>query len=69
MNQERRRSSALLQGARRISSRKPQRVTITVPWTLYNRLIQESSLQGRSLSNLACHWLELQSEQRTQPNV
>lgn len=38
--------------------RKPQRMTITVPWQLYQTLTKQSDLQGRSLSNLACFWLE-----------
>lgn len=42
--------------------RKPQRITITVPWKLYQTLIEQSNLQGRSLSNLACHWMERQAE-------
>jgi len=42
-------------------SRKPQRVTITVPYRVYEVLLQESDHQGRSLSNLASYWLEAQS--------
>jgi hypothetical protein len=38
--------------------RKPRRITITLPWSLYQTLVLESSLQGRSLSNLASFWLE-----------
>jgi hypothetical protein len=45
----------------RPSTRRPQRITITVPWQLYQRLIDISDAQGRSLSNLACYWLERQS--------
>lgn len=45
------------------SFRKPQRLTITVPWNLYDILVQRSDQQGRSLSNLACYWLERQAEQ------
>jgi hypothetical protein len=40
------------------SMRKPQRMTITVPWQLHQILLKHSDLQGRSLSNLACFWLE-----------
>ena len=47
--------------SRAIATRRPQRITITVPWSLYNALVQASDLQGRSLSNLACYWLEQQS--------
>lgn len=43
--------------------RRPQRLTITVPWGLYHALLQCSEEQGRSLSNLACYWLERQAEQ------
>ena len=43
------------------STRKPQRVTITVPYRVYEVLVQESDHQGRSLSNLASYWLEAQS--------
>ena len=43
------------------STRKPQRVTITVPYQVYAALLQESDYQGRSLSNLASVWLEQQT--------
>ena len=43
------------------STRKPQRVTITVPYRAYAALLQESDYQGRSLSNLASVWLEQQT--------
>ena len=45
----------------RPATRRPKRITITVPWQLYQRLIDISDAQGRSLSNLACYWLERQS--------
>jgi hypothetical protein len=45
----------------RPATRRPQRITITVPWQLYQRLMDVSDQQGRSLSNLACYWLERQS--------
>ena len=54
-------SAELLTPAPRAGTRRPQRITITVPWQLYQRLIQISDQQGRSLSNLACYWLERQS--------
>ncbi len=38
--------------------RKPQRITITLPWALYQALVQESGRQGRSMSNLASFLLE-----------
>jgi hypothetical protein len=43
------------------STRKPQRVTITVPYRVYEALVQESDYQGRSMSNLASVWLEKQT--------
>jgi hypothetical protein len=46
----------------RSCTRKPQRLTITVSWQLYQILLKQSDLQGRSLSNLACFWLESQAE-------
>jgi hypothetical protein len=45
-----------------IASRKPQRITITVPWSIYQSLIATSDEQGRSLSNTAAYWLERQAE-------
>ena len=41
-----------------VMMRKPQRVSITLSWSLYQALVEESNLQGRSTSNLACYWLE-----------
>ena len=45
-----------------IYSRKPQRITITVSWSVYQSLIETSDHQGRSLSNAAAYWLERQAE-------
>lgn len=39
--------------------RKPQRVSITMSWALHQRLLKRSDLEGRSLSSLAAHLLEL----------
>jgi hypothetical protein len=39
--------------------RTPQRVSITLSWQLHQRLLDRSDLEGRSLSNLAAHLLEL----------
>ena len=50
--------------APRISQRKPQRITITISWSVYQRLLAVSNEQGRSLSNTAAYWLERQSEQQ-----
>jgi hypothetical protein len=44
------------------SSRKPQRITITVSHSVHEALVEESLTQGRSLSNLASFWLEQQTE-------
>jgi len=44
------------------SSRKPQRMSITVPWGLYKHMLEVSDKEGRSLSSLASHWLERQAE-------
>ena len=40
-------------------SRKPVRLSITVPHSTYCRLVQQASHQGRSLSNLAAHLLDV----------
>lgn len=37
---------------------KPQRITITVPQAVYQKLGEMSFRQGRSMSNLACFLLE-----------
>jgi hypothetical protein len=39
--------------------RKPQRVTATLSWQLHQRLQERADYEGRSLSNLVCHLLEL----------
>jgi hypothetical protein len=39
--------------------RKPQRMTITVSWAVLDKLQRRSDAEGRSLSNLAAHLLEL----------
>ena len=57
-------STAVLDPRRyELAIRKPQRMTITVPCALYERMLKQSDVQGRSLSNLACHWLELHADQ------
>lgn len=38
--------------------RAPRRITITVPYEAYTRLMQRSDHEGRSLSNLAAFLLE-----------
>ena len=44
--------------------RTPQRISITLSWQLHQRLLQRSDFEGRSLSNLAAHLLELASTNR-----
>jgi predicted HicB family RNase H-like nuclease len=39
--------------------RTSQRVTVTLNWSVHRKLLQQSDLQGRSLSNLAAHVLEV----------
>ena len=43
-------------------TRKPQRLTITISWSVHQSLIEASIEQGRSISNMAAYWLERQSE-------
>jgi predicted oxidoreductase len=50
-----------------INTRSPKRLTITVPHHVYDTLISESDFQGRSVSNLAAFWLELQIEGNRNP--
>lgn len=38
--------------------RSPRRITITVPYGTYQRLLERSELEGRSLSNLSAYLLE-----------
>lgn len=38
--------------------RKPQRLTITVSWVVFERLVKRSQLEGRSMSNLSSYILE-----------
>lgn len=38
--------------------RKPQRLTITVPWSTFERIERHATEQGRSLSNLSAYLLE-----------
>ena len=45
-----------------IASRKPRRITITVPWSTYQSLLDISDHQRRSLSDMAAYWLERQAE-------
>jgi hypothetical protein len=42
-----------------VAQRKPTRISITVPYCVADSLQQRSDVEGRSLSNLASHLLEL----------
>lgn len=52
--------AALQAGSMQVSPafRAPRRITITVPYGAYQRLLERSELEGRSLSNLAAYLLE-----------
>ena len=41
--------------------RRPQRITATIPWGLLQRLQDRADIEGRSLSNLVSHLLEVAS--------
>lgn len=41
-----------------LAVRSPKRITITVPYGAYQRLLERSQREGRSLSNLAAFLLE-----------
>ena len=38
--------------------RAPQRITITLPYHVYNQIAQRSTDEGRSMSNLSAYLLE-----------
>ncbi len=38
--------------------RKPERITVTIPFLIYQGLLDRSEQEGRSLSNLAAYLLE-----------
>lgn len=48
-------------GATRLSlvQRKPKRISITLPFHVWNTLVEDSDIQGRSVSNLAAYVIEL----------
>ncbi|MEY2643846.1 MAG: hypothetical protein RLZZ611_495 [Cyanobacteriota bacterium] len=41
-----------------LATRAPKRVTATIPWAILEKLLQRSSEEGRSLSNLISYILE-----------
>lgn len=38
--------------------RKPKRLTITISWVVFERLVERSQKEGRSMSNLSSYLLE-----------
>lgn len=42
-----------------LAARKPVRLSITIPHGIYLRIEQQASYEGRSMSNLAAHLLEI----------
>ena len=51
--------AAPMQPAAHLLQRKPTRITFTAHWQLHQRLQQRADLEGRSLSNLISHLLEV----------
>jgi hypothetical protein len=51
--------SASLQPTANLLQRKPTRITFTACWQLHNTLQQRADQEGRSLSNLIAHLLEV----------
>ena len=50
---------------RTIVLKAPRRITITIPHSTFEHLIQRSDEQGRSLSNLAAYMLERSCQEIT----
>ena len=53
---------------RTVVLKAPRRITITIPHSTFEHLIQRSDEQGRSLSNLAAYMLERGCEEITDRN-
>jgi hypothetical protein len=51
--------SASLQPTANLLQRKPTRITFTACWQLHHTLQQRADQEGRSLSNLIAHLLEV----------
>jgi hypothetical protein len=47
-----------------IAFRKPQRISITIPKSVYDYLVKTSTYEGRSLSNYASYLLEQSTKGR-----
>lgn len=45
-------------GKKNLLSRSPKRITITIPHSTFEAIVQRSNEEGRSLSNLAAFILE-----------
>lgn len=43
---------------RRGQQKKPQRMTITVPWSAFERIEKHATEQGRSMSNFSAYLIE-----------
>jgi hypothetical protein len=58
---------------KRLMTRKPVRVTITVPYRVSEALSERSQEEGRSISNLAAFLLEdrltMEARSKTPPNA
>ena len=50
--------------ATQVMFRKPKRINVTVPELLLEELQEIADYEGRSLSSLCCHLLEIGAEQR-----
>ena len=48
--------------AQKSSSRNVPRISVTVSQSIHDLMVQECTLQGRSLSNLASFWIRQQAE-------
>lgn len=47
-----------------LAMRKPRKISVTIPQSVYEVLRIQSESQGRSLSSLASYWLQLQASHR-----
>ncbi len=52
------RAAAISSAEAKRVSRSPKRITITIPYETYQRLVMRSEQEGRSLSNLSAFLLE-----------
>jgi hypothetical protein len=44
-----------------MAMRKPKKISVTIPQSLYELLLVQSEMQGRSLSSVASYWLQVQA--------